>query len=359
MKRLLLLKTGAFGDMILVSVSINAVFSIFPGCEIYLLTTSKYAGIYQDCPLIKKIFSLPSKIDIPGFLKLIRKLRQKKFDIIFDLQGNLKTNFFSFLFGVNERIGFYKKSAGKLFLTCGIKKKSGTNPIDAQILFWEKIAKKSIHGKLQVWIPEEKKKKLYRYLHQNGLETKRYIVFHTSASAKWKTKLWIIENWIALGNSLARKGFHIVLIGDANSKGTHEKIGQSINGKVVNLSGDTDFFQLSLLIENAAMLITSDSGPMHIGAAVGTKTVGIFGPTDPLLHCPPSVVAIKAEVDCAPCYKKRCAHISCMKAISPDVIMDRVEMMIEKELNVSFSNEKHSWHSAGRWKKFQVRAPKA
>ncbi|MCM8821287.1 MAG: glycosyltransferase family 9 protein [Candidatus Omnitrophica bacterium] len=326
MRRILLLKTGALGDMIYMSISINAASSIFPDCEIYLLTTQRYAEIYRDCPLIKKVFCIPSKIDIPNFLKLIPALRRKEFDVIFDLQGNLKTNFYCFLFGGRKRIGFYKKPAGKLFLTRGTRKGSGANPADTQMLFWGKIAKKIVCGKLQVWISEEKKKEFHKYLNRYGLKRKNYVVFHPSASAEWKTKLWISENWIALGNFFIKKGLQIVLIGDEYSKKLNEKIAQSINGKTVDLSGKTDFFQLSLLLENAAMLITTDSGPMHIGAAVGTRTIAIFGPTDPLLHCPARVIAIQAKIDCISCYKKKCSHISCMKQISSNRIIDAIEI---------------------------------
>ncbi|MCM8825818.1 MAG: glycosyltransferase family 9 protein [Candidatus Omnitrophica bacterium] len=330
MRRILILKTGAFGDMILTSVSINAASSIYPNYEIYLLTTLLYNEVYQDCPFIKEIFCFPSRFDVLGFLKLIIKLRQKNFDIILDLQGNLKTNFFSFLFGGRERIGFYKKPAGKLFLTRGIKKGSIANPIETQMSFWENIVSKNIYGKLQLWISEERKKEFHKYLNRYGLKRKNYVVFHPSASAEWKTKLWLTENWIELGNFFIKNGFQIVLIGDEHSKKLNEKIEQSINGKTVDLSGKTDFFELSLLIENAAMLITTDSGPMHIGAAVGTKTIAIFGPTDPLLHCPPQVMEVHSELDCAPCYKKSCTHISCMKEVSPDKIIDRVKI-VEKE----------------------------
>lgn len=329
MKKLLLIKTGAFGDIVLVSVSINIVSKFFADYEIYLLTALQYKEIYKNCRFIKEIFSLPPGKNPLSFFKFIKSLRKRHFDLIFDLQGNLKTNFYSFLLGGKKRIGLYKKNAGKFFLTRGIKKSSDTDPVIAQIELWKKIVGTDVVGKPEIWISDQTTRNFDEFLEIHGLQKKNYIVFHPSASPEWETKLWLIENWISLGKILSQKGFPIVLIGDKNAIKLNSKILASIE-TAVDFTGKTDFFQLALLIKHSKCLITTDSGPMHVGAAVGTETIAIFGPTNPALHCPQGVKAISAQVNCSPCYRKKCDRMDCMELITPEKIVQL--MQIEKEL---------------------------
>jgi len=326
MNRILLIKTGAFGDMILLSVSVNILHQIFPGSEIYLLTSENYAEIYRYCPIIKKIFTLSRDNNIVKFLKLFMNLRKMKFDIVFDLQGNLKTNFFSFLAGGTKTVGLYRRPIGKIFLTASVKKFSGVNPVEFQIRFWRKVINYCGDGKLQIWIPEEKKEKFHFFLDINGLEEKKFIVFHPSASKEWKTKLWKTEYWVELGNFFTRKNFPVVIIGDKNSVKLNKKIARSIQGRVVDLSGKTDFFETALLLKNAKFFITTDSGPMHMATATGTETIAIFGPTDPGYHCPPEVKYVKPHISCFPCYKKNCSSHLCMKSITPDILTSMLKI---------------------------------
>lgn len=318
MGKILLIKTGAFGDIILTSISIEIAAKSFPGYQIYFLTSQQYAEIYKNCPFIKKIFSLSPQKKITEFLRLTKKLRKERFEIIFDLQGNLKTNFFCFLFGGKRRIGFYKKKLGKLFLTKGIKKKHTLNPVQSQIFFWQKFLKREVNGNLHLWIDENRHK---NFLLQHSLKQKNYVVFHPSASKEWKTKLWITDYWVNLGKFFIEKNFKIVLVGDKNSLNLNTEIAKCLKINTINLSGKTNFSELAFLIKNSKMVITTDSGPMHLAAAAGVKTLAIFGPTNPAFHCPPGIKAINSQIDCIFCYKKYCQHHSCMKIVSPDKII--------------------------------------
>ncbi|MCM8816203.1 MAG: glycosyltransferase family 9 protein, partial [Candidatus Omnitrophica bacterium] len=127
------------------------------------------------------------------------------------------------------------------------------------------------------------------------------------------------------------KNLKVVLIGDKNSSILNSEIARFAGNNVIDLSGKTDFFTLALLIKNSITLVTTDSGPMHIGAATGVETIAIFGPTDPEIHCPPGVKFLKENTSCSPCYKKNCKYMLCMKNISPEKVKEMFK--IEKEKN--------------------------
>ena len=101
------------------------------------------------------------------------------------------------------------------------------------------------------------------------------------------------------------------------------------NASFLNLADKTNFSSLILLIKNASLLITTDSAPMHIGAACGTKTLAIFGPTDPKRHCPPNISYIYKKIPCSFCYRKKCLSMECMKEITVKDVLKKVEKLSE------------------------------
>ena len=303
-KKILVIRTGSLGDIILASASFQTLRDAFPESKIYFLTKNIYKEIVEDCPVFEKIFVLYKNRNFFEFLRLIKKLRKFRFDLIVDLQGNLKTNFYSFLFAGRERIGFYKKKIGKLFLTKGLKQKSNSNPVDVYKYFWKSFGIGTI-ADLKIWISPQKKEAFKKYFNRIGLEENSYIVIHPVASEEWKTKRWPKENFAKLSDSLLSRNYQVVFAGGQGSKKEIKEIIRLMENKPVDLTEKTNISQLILLIKNSRLLITTDSAPMHIGSACGVETLAIFGPTDPGKHCPPGVQYIYKKVPCSFCYKKR------------------------------------------------------
>jgi len=104
--KILTIKTGALGDIIISSTFFQTIKENFKEDKIYLLTKKIYKELTETCPMFERIFYLPEKFNIVGFLKLILKLRGEKFEIVFDIQGNLKTNIWTFLFGDKKDMDF-------------------------------------------------------------------------------------------------------------------------------------------------------------------------------------------------------------------------------------------------------------
>ena len=318
-QKILIIKTGALGDIILSSISFKTIKKNFSTYKIFLLTKSEFIEVVKDCPFLEKIFVLPSKKNLGEFLNFLLILRREKFRIIFDIQGNLKTNFYSFLIGAKERIGLYRKKIGKLFLTKGIRKRDDLNPVEHQRYFFEKIGIETEEN-LELWIKE--KKEYRNFLKKYKLENGNYILIHPVASPEWKTKRWLPERFAALADILIEKGEKVVFIG--KGKKEIEKIIKKMKNKPLNLSDETTISQLIFIIKNSKVVITTDSAPLHIGAASGVKTIGIFGPTDPERHCPPQVRYIYKKVPCSPCHKKKCDKMICMKEIKVKDILEKI-----------------------------------
>jgi len=322
--KILIIKTGAFGDIILSSISFQTIKENFKEGKIYLLTKKIYKEVVEDCPIFEEVFILSENKNFFNFLKLIKRLRKLKFDIIFDLQGNLKTNFLSFLLNGEKRIGLYGKSFGKFFLTKSIKKNKCLNPISHQKYFFKEIGIEKISD-LKIWISEKKEIEFDNFLKEKGLLKKSYIVIHPVASSEWKTKRWLPIRFAEVSDILINKGYKIVFIGQ-DKKGIKEII-KLMKNKPFDLSGETSFFQLSLLIKNSFCLLTTDSAPLHIGAVFKVKTLAIFGPTEPERHCPSGINYIYKKVSCSPCYKKICRDLNCMINITTNEVLEKLDKL--------------------------------
>ncbi len=325
--KILIIKTGAFGDMILSSAFFQTVKVNFPEDDVYLLTQEVYRETVEYSPLFKKIFYLPAGYKFFNFLHVIRGLRNLKLDIIFDAQGNLKTNFYCFLAGGEKRYGTYRKKIGRLFLTKGVRKrKKKKNAVDKpRPSILEFVGVKQYIKDLKLWIPEQKRKNFNEFIKNYNLDKeKRWITIHPLSAKEWPSKRWGKGKFAELADKLIEDGYEVILVGSGDSVYTDEIVARMRN-KPKNLVNKTDFYNLSLILEKSLVLVTGDSGPLHVGAAAGTKVIGIFGPTNPLLHCPAGVHYIYKKVDCSPCYKKRCSDMRCMKKITVEDVYRKIK----------------------------------
>jgi 3-deoxy-D-manno-octulosonic-acid transferase/heptosyltransferase-1 len=147
--------------------------------------------------------------------------------------------------------------------------------------------------------------------------------------AFWATKCWDEGKFAALADRIHEElGIGIVLTGSQSMP--LERICRMMRTGAVNLGGRTTLRELACLYRGANLLITTDSGPMHLAAAVGTPVVALFGPTDPALTGPygPGHRIIRKKLSCSPCLRKRCKAPRCMTDISVDEVFTAVKVML-------------------------------
>ena len=109
-----------------------------------------------------------------------------------------------------------------------------------------------------------------------------------------------------------------------------EDISRKMKRRPINLAGRTSLKQLAYLFTRCAALVTTDTGPMHIAAAMGCRVVALFGPTAPWRTGPygQSHKVIRADLECSPCFKKKCNDMTCMKEITVDMVFEAVKDMV-------------------------------
>ena len=143
-------------------------------------------------------------------------------------------------------------------------------------------------------------------------------------NASWPTKHWGADRFACVADGLADSGLVPVLIGSPKEKPVAEEVRRLMKTEPVDMTGQTTLHQLAALLARMHLIITNDSGPMHMAQALGVPVVSVFGPTDPL-RCGPwgsGIPTFQADVDCIKCYRKTCWHLSCMNQIEAERVLE-------------------------------------
>ena len=187
--------------------------------------------------------------------------------------------------------------------------------------------------RLTMGYTQEDAEAVERLLGQDGAAGRSPVVL--APMTTWATKCWPAERYAALGDRLARKGGRIVLIGSGQEREAIEKVRSLMRESALALAGALTFRQMAALLDRAALVVSGDTGPMHVAAAVGTPYVALFGPTPPRRYAPlvgPGRVLSHA-VPCGPCNKMQCANMGaeemlCLRLITVEEAYQSANLLL-------------------------------
>jgi 3-deoxy-D-manno-octulosonic-acid transferase/heptosyltransferase-1 len=149
--------------------------------------------------------------------------------------------------------------------------------------------------------------------------------------AFWETKLWDEAKFAALCDRIVTElGLPVVFTGE-NPEGVIARIRSRMQAPSASVAGETTLRELAALYKMASLLVTTDSGPMHLAAAVGTPVVALFGPTSPERTGPygEGHIVIRQGLPCSPCFRKTCDTLECMNTIGVDEVLQAVRERLD------------------------------
>lgn len=328
-RKILIIKWSAMGDVVLASAIFEDVHAAFPNAEIDLNTLPTWEKLYQADPRFKEIISIDIRKkgqQIKVIREWLKRIGSKRYDLIIDLQSTDRSRILITLLMLLGKAPQYRMGNNPEF-PYTIRPK--TKPAHALDIYQTVIAMAGIPVKSSrpiLHIPTTNQANAKRLLEQHNLEKKTFAVFLPGCQAAGHLKRWGSKNYAQLAQLLHKQGInHILLIGGPDEIEECQKI-QSICGEYcINLCGQTEILDIVPLCDQAKFIVSNDTGTGHIAAATKTPMVVIFGPTNPLRHKPAgdNVAALQAsedQLDCLNCYQKECSHHSCMRLISPDMV---------------------------------------
>jgi heptosyltransferase-1 len=323
-RKILIIKPSSLGDIVHSLPFLNTIRKRFPGAEIHWVVARGFEGLLDGHPMIDRLWIINKdawkKIgNIRGTLSelssLFREFKMAEFDLAIDLQGLLRSGVITAATGAPVRIGFKEAREGsRLFYTHKVEGGMGIHAVDRYL----KIADFLGCDVSEIGFPIP----VFNIQHSTFNIHSPYAVL--VPGARWKTKTWPAENF---GKLSALLPLETVIVGSGSDEVIADEIVVLSGGKAISLAGKTDLKELIEIMRKARFVVSNDSGPMHIAAALGVPVFATFGPTDPLRTGPygKGHTIIKADVSCSPCFRKKCDDMNCMKRLSVEKVYKEIQ----------------------------------
>jgi heptosyltransferase-1 len=372
-ERILLIKLSAIGDVIHTIPLLHALRRRYPTARIDWLSKPTPASFLRGLPGLDSVLVYgENQTEAPQynwdgithfarlirdhrFLSMLSRLRSTRYDLVIDMQGQMRSGFVSIVTGAPVRIGFDRprpavyEAEGQTLPPGTIGRawkgaREGSWLAYTHVVPLPSLAIHAVDRYLRVGtllgfeterpdftLPPrpEAEQAIDRLLHAHGGGGAKAPIVMTPA-ALWQTKRWRPEGFAAVARHFLAQGYPVLLAGAPGEVAECQRIAAMAEGAVV-VAGQTTLAELAALIARAAITLTNDSGPMHLTTALGRPVVALFGPTHPVWVGPyrrPEAV-LRAGVSCSPCYLRdlsRCPHDhACMRDLSPQIVIDALE----------------------------------
>ncbi len=321
--RVLIIKPSSLGDIIHALPAVSLIRRRYPDAHIAWLVNTGFASLLQNCPLIDEIIPFP-RHEFCKLPALIKRLRQNQYNLVVDFQGLLRSGLLSAVTGARRRVGFAAPLAreGAHFAYNETVPVTCHHAVDRNLLIARHLGCDMTEPiEFPLGSTDACRRSVATLL--AGITAPIAI----NPAARWLTKFWGDDKFAALIRQLPAE--RIILTGAASEATRIAGIAPECR----NLAGQTDLAQLTEVYRRCAVVITNDSGPMHLAAATGTPVVAIFGPTDPALTGPYGKQhrALRAGIACSPCLSPRCRHtprMECMKLVTVDQVLAAVRPLL-------------------------------
>ncbi|TAN42958.1 MAG: lipopolysaccharide heptosyltransferase II [Nitrospirae bacterium] len=349
------------GDSVMTLPAIKAVRAAFPQSEITLLARPSVAAVFEKSPFIDLIFEYDDKYrGLGGKLRLAKELRQKKFGKAILLQNAFDAALLSFLSAIPERIG-YGRDGRRLLLTdavpCG-KAVRKLHHIDYYLHLLNEIGINASDRSPHIRLGIEERVAARRSFADLG----RPLLGINPGAAYGSAKRWLPGRFADVAQRfIAETGGGVVVFGGKAETAIADEIFKKVRGQKLLAAGKNSLRELIAQISECDVLLSNDSGPMHIAYAVGTPLLAIFGSTSPELTGPhgKASIVIKSDADCSPCFERTCKDrdLRCMEGITADMVYEGVRSLVPQRKAVFFDRDGtlcKDAHYLDRWEDFEI-----
>jgi lipopolysaccharide heptosyltransferase II len=327
-EKILVLRPRFLGDLVLATALTGVLKREWPQAQISFLTEGAYAPALDHHPDLHEViaFDASRKNNALYLFRFYQNLRRKKFDAVLDLFGNPRTALMSFFSGAPTRVGFDLRGRAWAYTRLAPPSSpplaSGRRPVIEAYLDQARVLGLKTEGPAPTFlkVSDEEKEYVRKVLGRARFRPgERLAVLAPGAS--WPAKHWPLEKFVELGARLKAEGFRILAVFGPKEKKLVEGFQDRMDKDWILLQ-EPSLRGLMAFIEAADLLVANDAGPMHIGPAVGTPTLGIFGPSEPEVWFPYGAPhrVFYAEVPCAHCGLDACPLMACLKNITPQEV---------------------------------------
>jgi lipopolysaccharide heptosyltransferase II len=333
-KRILIIRLSSLGDIILTTPFLKILRQNFPDAEIDYCIKSEYKEVLAFNPNINNIIEVDNDLDFPGLKSLRKKLQSNSYDLVFDLHNNLRTFYLKLFLRFKTNLFVFKKYSFRKFLLVKFKLNlmKDVPPIAERYISTLNdlkeinLSQNNLHP--EVYTNPEAEKKIDEILNKLKITGEEKLICIVP-NAKHFTKTYPAGYYIELINKMG-DDYSFLLVGKENDKKVINNIKSGTGKNVYDLCDKLSLLELTALMKKCALVISGDTGPMHIAEAEDIPLIMIAGSSVKEFGFYPqsenSSVIENTGLSCRPCShigRESCpkVHFKCMKEIKPEKVL--------------------------------------
>jgi len=350
-QKILIIRLSAIGDVLRVLPALQVLKERMPHSRISWAVEEASKNILAAHPDIDEVIVFPkaelvrkltSRKELGSGIKdlflFVRDLRRRRFDLVFDFHGLLKSGLISFLSGARERVGFtmrFTKECNWIFNNRRFPlDQQRVSRIDRNLELLKKWGLDTAHKPPVIHVPQRDRDIIQAFLKQQRIDFRRPVIaVHPGTSPTTPYKRWETYRYAVVADKIIEDNAAQIIFTWANQELEMVKaIMALMKYRAIVAPATENLCQLAEIFRQADLYLGSDTGPMHLAAFVGIPVVALFGPTDHVVNDPyagtPHII-IRKEMPCSPCRRKNCPRRDCMKEIRETNVIRAVNIMLE------------------------------
>ena len=344
--KILILKPSSLGDVIHALPVLRLLKLHYPAAEIFWWIDSALAPLIEGDSDLTGIVRFERKRwarprHWPEMFRSIRWMRSQNFDLVIDLQGLARSGAFAWLARGKFLVGLDEAREGaRGYYDLAVPRPSfQTHAVDWYLAVLPPLGV-PVHKNF-IWLPERPQiaedvnRKWFQENSKFKIQNSKLILLQPGA--RWLNKRWPVQHFAELVRALAKKfpDARFAVLGGKDDQPLGEKIFQAAPEKILNLFGATTLPEMIEWVRRCDLLVTNDTGPMHVAAALGKPIVALFGPTAPRRTGPYGQLenVLRLNLPCSPCLSSDCSiekTDECLRALSPALVLARVEKLLSR-----------------------------
>lgn len=347
-KKILIISPAWIGDIVIAQSLLKYIKHQNSQTIIDILAPVWSHELYSVMPEINEIFAMPlghSQFQLKKRWQLGKKLRNKNHQQAIILPNSWKSAIIPFAAGIPIRTGWLGEMRFGLLNDWRILNKKNYPMMVQRFLVLGNT--KALANKNMDWQPYQPHLDVItnpKYTKFKGLSLtkKKPLLILCPGAAYGPAKCWPAEYFAEIANYKKSKAWQIVLLGSKSDEPMGQKIQKLTKNACINLIGKTSIFEALNVLSYATLVISNDSGLMHLTAAIGRPLIALYGSSSPEFTPPLSTKAkvIYLKLSCSPCFERKCPllHFKCLKQLTPQIVLNAIDDLLKNE--VSFTNTK-------------------
>ncbi len=337
MKNILVIRFSAMGDVLLTTPLLRILKAHLPDTSVDFLVKAPYEPLLRWNPYITNVFKFSAQDKEYGFRGILRILNRQQYDAVIDLQASQRSVLLCRFLRCQTKIR-YRPSIWRRFLLVHLRIDTYGDSDPIPIRYLKSVTSLGVKddGQGLDLIPgKHSEDRISDKLTNFNISSSNRLIAMAPGDSR-QTKCWLPEGFARVGTYFQEKGYRIVLIGGSDDRKICSDVSGLMKQHPVDLSGHISILDTGAVLKRSALLVTNDTGAMHMATALKTPVVALFGPTSRQLGFMPfqaPSIVIEKDLKCRPCSyhgTERCkkSHFECMRLIAPEEVIESAETLM-------------------------------